>query len=44
MRDNVSLVACFSLEEIKVVVNESDINKSLGLDGFNFAFLMYFGT
>ena len=40
--DNISLVALFSLEEIELVVKESDGNKSPGPDGFNFAFFKQF--
>lgn len=40
--DNRALIAPFSLEEIEVVVKESDGNKSPGPDGFNFAFFKEF--
>jgi hypothetical protein len=40
--NNQFLVALFSLEEIDAVVKESDGNKSLGPDGFNFNFLKAF--
>lgn len=40
--DNFSLVEPFSLEEIELVVKESDGNKSPGPDGFNFAFIKQF--
>jgi hypothetical protein len=36
--DNIGLVTPFMMEEIEKVVKESDGNKSLGPDGFNFAF------
>jgi hypothetical protein len=37
--DNLGLTAPFSLEEIELVVKESDGNKSPGPDGFNFNFV-----
>ncbi|MCH87170.1 LINE-1 reverse transcriptase like, partial [Trifolium medium] len=37
--DNIWLTRPFSMEEIEVVVKESDGNKSPGPDGFNFAFV-----
>jgi hypothetical protein len=37
--DNIALTAPFSLEEIHLVVKESDGSKSLGPNDFNFAFL-----
>jgi hypothetical protein len=40
--DNASLVRPFSLEEIELVVKESDGNKSPGPDGFNFSFFKAF--
>jgi hypothetical protein len=40
--DNVSLTMPFTLEEIEVVVMESDGNKSLGPDGYNFNFVKNF--
>jgi len=40
--DNASLVVPFSLEEIELVVKESDGGKSPGPDGFNFAFFKQF--
>ena len=42
VEQNGGLVAPFSLEEIEVVVMESDGDKSLGPDGFNFAFVKRF--
>jgi hypothetical protein len=39
LEDNIALTAPFSLDEIHVVVKESDGNKSPGPDGFNFSFL-----
>jgi hypothetical protein len=35
---NAFLIALFSMEEIEAVVKASDGSKSLGPDGFNFAF------
>ena len=40
--ENRALIAPFSLAEIEVVVKESDGNKSLGPDGFNFTFFKEF--
>jgi len=40
--DNLSLVAPFSMEEIEEVVKESEVDKSPGPDGFNFAFVETF--
>jgi hypothetical protein len=40
--DNASLVSPFSMEEIELVVKESDGNKCPGPDGFNFAFFKKF--
>jgi hypothetical protein len=40
--DNEILIAPFNMEEIEAVVKESDGNKSLGPDGFNFAFIKEF--
>lgn len=40
--ENRGLIAPFSMEEIEVVVKESDGNKSLDPDGFNFAFIKEF--
>jgi hypothetical protein len=37
--ENMGLILPFSMEEIETVVMESDSNKSLGPDGFNFAFI-----
>lgn len=40
--DSFSLAELFSLEEIELVVKESDGNRSPGTDGFNFAFIKQF--
>ncbi|PNX96817.1 ATP-dependent RNA helicase DHX36-like protein, partial [Trifolium pratense] len=40
LEENQDLTAPFSLEEIHLVVRESDGNKSPGPDGFNFAFIV----
>jgi hypothetical protein len=40
--DNEALIAPFSMMEIEAVVRDSDGNKSLGPDGFNFAFVKEF--
>lgn len=40
--ERASLVAPFSLEEIEVVVRDSDGTKSPGPDGFNFTFVKEF--
>lgn len=42
VEDNVSLVAPFSLEEIEGDLESCDGDKSLGPDGFNFAFVKKF--
>ena len=40
--ENRDLIALFAIAEIELVVKESDGNKSLGPDGFNFAFFKEF--
>lgn len=37
-KENIKFVMSFSLWEIEVVVKDSDSNKSLNLNGFNFYF------